>query len=276
VAEPKPFDWSNSTKPQRRKLYEAYRLVFADTRSMHAAIVAALGKKAVGDRYVENFAQSRSAIGHSLKLYEYLQLHHRAAADDLMRTLTPGLITPWEAYYRKHRRDDRLAVALSVEHTSPLFREPPGIKQLFDDDAFYLQLDSDIEGYAIGFWKHREHWFRLLYGPTPVTIGRQWITRDDVMDHPTINAIFGGPTGTGEIRPITYRGRERFPEFVVIVGDLPTVEQMTDNVGRFDLPFLERTLDMFPSILETSNSAWRISWVKPSFVSQDSFYSRSE
>lgn len=275
MAKPTPFNWQNSTKPQRRKLYEAYRSIYKDARSIRQAIEAALDK-AVGDRYVENFARTISASGDSSDLFDYIHTHHPAVADDLMRTLEPGLLSPWDAYYQKHRRNDQLAVALYVDHASPLFREPPGTEQLFRDDSFYLQLDSEIEGHAIGFWKTREYWFRLLLGPTAVNVGRQWITRDEIRDDPISNAIFGGPSGTGEIRPILYSGKERFPELVVIVADLPTVNQLTGRGGNFDLPIRERTLDMFPDILETSKSPWAISWVEPSFVPQDAWYKRSE
>jgi len=275
VAKPTSFNWQSSTKPQRRKLYEAYQRVYKDARSIRRAVNAALNK-VVGDRYVENFSRTISAVGDSAELFDYLREHHPAVAYDLMLTLEPTLLTSWEAYYRKHRKDHRLSVALYVDHASPLFRDPPGIAQLFRDDSFYLQLDSEIEGHAIGFWKTREYWFRLLLGPTAVKVGRQWITRDEIRDDPVSNAIFGGPSGTGEIRPIGYRGKERYPELVVIVADPPTLDQLTGRGGNFDLPIRERTLDMFPDILETSKSPWAISWVAPSFIPQDAWYERSE
>ncbi len=276
MAGPTQFNWQNSTKAQRRKLYEAYRSVFKDARSIRQAIEAALGKKVVGDRYVENFARAISAVGDSADLFTYLSKSHPAVANELMRTLDARSITPWEAYYRKYRKDDRLAVALDVDHASPLFRDPPGIKRLYRDDTFYLQLDSEIEGHAIGFWKTRDYWFRLLLGPTAVSVGRQWITRDEIRDDPISNAILGGPSGTGNIRAISYNGKDRFPEFVVIVADLSTLHQFLDRGGH-DLPIRERTLDMFPNILETSKSPWAISWVKPSFVERGEWGgSRSE
>lgn len=265
----------NSTNAERKELFKSYRSIFSDARSLREAIETAWGKS-VGDRYADNFSGGKNARKHCEKLFAYLLTHHPAAADDLMRTLQPGLRSPWEAYYRKHRKDDRLAVALDVDHSSPLFREPPGIKRLYRDDTFYLQLDSEIEGHALGFWKTREHWFRLLLGPTVVTVGRQWITRDEIRDDPISNAILGGPSGTGNIRAITYNGKDRFPELVVIVADLPTVQQLMVRGGH-DLPIRERTLDMFPTILETSKSPSAISWVSPSFVSQGEWGgSRSE
>jgi len=242
---------------------------------MHAAVTEALGRKVLGSRYVENFAQARNAIADYPDLFNHLRTHHPKVADDLMRLLEPRQRSDWLAYYLKHRKDHRLAVALYEDRASPIFREPPGITQLYKEDTFYLQLDSDIEGHAIGFWRSREYWFRLLLGPTPVKIGRQWVTRDDVADNPITNFIFGGPTGTGDIRAISYNGNDRYPDLVVIVADLPTVEQLMGK-GTFDLPVRERTLDMFPAILETSKSPWAISWVQPSFVPQNAWYERSE
>ena len=276
MPDPTPFNWLNSTKPQRRKLYDAYRSVYKDGRAMDAAVADALGRKVIGSSYVDNFSQTRNAIADYADLFNHLLKQHPAVAHNLMRTLEPGLLSAWTTYYLKHRIDDRLAVALYEDRASPLFREPPGIERLYKEDTFYLQLDSDIEGHGIGFWRSRDYWFRLLLGPTPVRIGRQWVTRDDITDHPVANVIFGGPTGTGEIRSISYKGQDRFPDLVVIVADLPTVEELNGRGGNFDLPIKERTLDMFPAILETSKSPWTISWVQPSFVPQDAWYERSE
>lgn len=268
MAKPNTFDWQNSSNADRRELFRAYRSIFTDARSLREAIEAAL-EKSVGDKYADNFSRGISARRDCPDLLKYLAEHHPAAAEELMRKLKPGLLSPWEAYYRKHRVDNRLAVALYVNHASPLFREPPGIERLFYDDHFYLQIDSQIDGVALGYWKTGGYWFRLSVGPTAVTPGRQWITRDEKRDDPISNIIFGGPSGTGEIRPIRYNGRDRLPELVVIVADQPTVDALSELDGKLDMPMRERALDMFPSILETSKSPWAISWVAPSFVSSD-------
>jgi hypothetical protein len=209
------------------------------------------------------------------ELFDHLRRQHPAAAADLMRTLQARSLSLWGSYYVKPRREARLAVALYVDHASPLFREPLGIRQLYFGESFYLHLDSDIEGYVIGFWKFRDYWFSLLVGPTPVQKGRQWITRDDVRDDPVTKAVFGGSIGTGEIRPILYRGKERYPELVTIVADEPTVHQLTGAGGNYDLPIRERTLDTFPAILESSKNPWSISWVSPSCVPQEGWFKRS-
>ncbi|MBR1270320.1 hypothetical protein JQ629_22860 [Bradyrhizobium sp. AUGA SZCCT0222] len=129
-----------------------------------------------------------------------------------------------------------------------------------------MPLDSHIDGYAVGFWSRPHYWFGLRVGPTPVKKGRQWITRDDVNDDPLLNAIFGGPTGTGEIRPSSFSGGIRYPDIVVVVADQLAAKRLADTRGASNMPIDGRALDTFPTILETSKSPWFIAWVSPSIV----------
>jgi len=276
VAAPKPFDWSQASNADRALLFKAFQAIFSRGRSPKGVIEAALGR-AVSDSYADNFKRGISTQKDIPALFAYLRDQDPAAAEELAQTLAPTATSPWTEFYKRHRTENRLAVVLHDEDSSPRHAEPPGIEQLFRDDRFYLQLDSPIDGFAIGLWgmsHYYWYWFLQGVGPTPVSKGRQWITKDDPVDDPLARLVLG--PGTGDIRPISYSGKSRFPEFAVVVADHPTIERLAQASPVFDLPINDRVLDTFPVVLEASKNPWCIAWVGPSFVPSSSFYRRIE
>ncbi len=266
MTDPADFDWSKSENFERGLLFKAFDALFRAGRSRRDVVEQALGGKTVTDAYVDNFRQGKNSRDHAVELFKYLRSHDPAAAQELMRQLQPRAQSPWANYYKKKRSDGLLAVAPYVDHASPMFRDPPGITRLHTNDPFYLQLDSHIDGYAIGLWADLSHWFKLGIGPTAVTKGRQWITRDQRREDDITNLIFGGPVGTDEVRPMMFKGTFRYPEFVIIVSDENTSSQMMNAIHSGDIAIDGRALDRMLAILETSKRHWFIAWANPSFV----------
>jgi len=277
VDEPGSFDWSQSSPADRALLFRACQGIFNKSRTQRDVIERALGET-VNEKYADNLRRGINSRKHAAKLFDYLRQHDPAAADQLIRNLNPGSRSPWDAFYRKYRVDNRFALALHVDHASPLYLEPPGVRRLASDDRFYLQLDSDIEGYAVGLWRWGLRWYGLGLGigPTPVIRGRQWITRDNPVQDPLMLEIFGGPVRTGEVHPITFSGKVRYPDFVVIVADGPTTERLMQAGLGINLPVRERHLDTFPTVLETSKGPWFIAWISPDFYPRASWFDPGE
>ncbi|MEM7544172.1 MAG: hypothetical protein AAF367_01425 [Pseudomonadota bacterium] len=185
------IDWLRSSEDQRKRLYVATRAIAsAANLSIDEIMDAAMGRKMLmGTDYISNFRRGKIRRSYAKLIYEWLERHHGEIANRLAPDLFPLTpLTAWEQLIEARGIEGQLN-AIPIPKRMGLTRRranvPTPATELRLNQDYCFQLDSDMEGYAVGFEGYRGEWHALPLGaddrhPTAKIIqGRQFVPSDE-------------------------------------------------------------------------------------------------
>lgn len=162
------IDWLKSSEKERRILY-AHLKAEMDLRNIDlpAMLVQALGKTNLGQNYDTSMRTGRFARKYALSFYQWLEQKNPERAMRAISEIQVGTSSTKSAWAELIARPSKQIeiVPIKVKSLNVVgFASGIPVYEIERGRPFFLRIESEQSGFAIGFQKFRSVWYPLPLG----------------------------------------------------------------------------------------------------------------